>query len=50
MYWDTIMAITTNMKIYTEWLFVRAHTDRILAICTAYDHVTIQVTSRDKLR
>ena len=33
-----------------EWLFVRARTDRILAIRTAYDHVTIQVASRDKLR
>ena len=33
----------------TEWLFVRARTDRILAIRTAYDHVTIQVASRDKL-
>ena len=34
----------------TEWLFVRARTDRILAIRTAYNHVTIQVASRDKLR
>ena len=33
----------------TEWLFVRARTDRILAIRTAYDHVTIQVVSRDEL-
>ena len=34
----------------TEWLFIRARTNRILAICTVYDHVTIQVALRDKLR
>ena len=34
----------------TEWLFVRARTDRILATCTVYDYVTIRVASRDKLR
>ena len=35
---------------FTEWLFVRARTDRILAIRTACDHVTIQVASCDKLK
>ena len=35
---------------FTEWLFVRARTDRILAIRTAYDHVTMQVASREMTR
>ena len=37
-------------KFLSEWLFVRARTDRILAIRTAYDHATIQVVSRDEFR
>ena len=41
-----------NLEIFllSEWLFVRARTNRILAIRTEYDHVTIQGASRDKLR
>ena len=51
MYIFSLGSIKTHDTIFkTEWLFVRARTDRILAIRTAYDHVTIQVASRDKLR
>ena len=35
----------------SEWLFVRARTDRIQAIRMAYDHVTYStVVSRENLR
>ena len=43
-------SMLTSVLFHTDWLFVWVRTDRIFAIRTVYDHVTIQVASRDKLR